>query len=144
MPVKSCLLFLYQMILFEFGPMNPKNLAAENSKKCQRYGNSIQYNIAPCCMKSRVNFFPPIQTLLHIYTTGGGGNCIDIDVEQMAGVVKNSTLKTQNDTLLDSVYFSSKGFLITTKIVNFALLVNNIIISSARFLKFETTIISIK
>ena len=33
-----------------------------------------------------------------------GGNCIDIDVEQMAGVVKNSTLKTQNDTLLDSVY----------------------------------------
>ena len=110
MPVKSCLLFLYQMILFEFGPMNPKNLAAENSKKCQRYGNSIQYNIAPCCMKSRVNFFPPIQTLLHIYTTGGGGNCIDIDVEQMAGVVKNSTLKTQNDTLLDSVctYFSMR------------------------------------
>ena len=51
-----------------------------------------------------------------------GGNCIDIDVEQMAGVVKNSTLKTQNDTLLDSVYFSTMRFLIHTKIVNFALL----------------------
>ena len=38
------------------------------------------------------------------YIQEEGGNCIDIDVEQMAGVVKNSTLKTQNDTLLDSVY----------------------------------------
>ena len=53
-------------------------------------------------MKSRVNFFPRFR-LYYIYTRGGG-NCIDIDVEQMAGVVKNSTLKTQNDTLLDSVY----------------------------------------
>ena len=49
------------------------------------------------------NFFPDLDFTTYIYT-GGGGNCIDIDVEQMAGVVKNSTLKTQNDTLLDSVY----------------------------------------
>ena len=50
---------------------------------------------------------------LDFYYIQEGGNCIDIDVEQMAGVVKNSTLKTQNDTLLDSVYFSSSmGFLI--------------------------------
>ena len=103
MPVKSCLLFLYQMILFEFGPMNPKNHAAENSKKCKRYGNSIQQYSTMLYEKSG-QFFFPIQTLLLTYIPEEGGNCIDIDVEQMAGVVKNSTLKTQNDTLLDSVY----------------------------------------
>ena len=58
------------------------------------------------------------------YIQEEGGNCIDIDVEQMAGVVKNSTLKTQNDTLLDSVYtyFSMRKvstISIHTKIVDF-------------------------
>ena len=53
-------------------------------------------------MKSREIFFPDLDFTTYIQEEGG--NCIDIDVEQMAGVVKNSTLKTQNDTLLDSVY----------------------------------------
>ena len=67
-------------------------------------------------------FFPPdLDFTTYIYT-GGGGNCIDIDVEQMAGVVKNSTLKTENDTLLDSVYtyFSMREVsTINIKIANF-------------------------
>ena len=56
------------------------------------------------------------------YIQEEGGNCIDIDVEQMAGVVKNSTLKTQNDTLLDSVYtyFSMREVsTVNIKIANF-------------------------
>ena len=68
--------------------MKAKNPEAENSKSASDM--VIQPNIAPCCMKKRVYFF----SNLDFTTYRRGGNCIDIDVEQMAGVVKNSTLKT--------------------------------------------------
>ena len=89
-----------QMIFFEFGPMNPKDLAAENSKKCQRYGNSIQYSTM--LYEKSGQFFPSIQTLLHIYRRRGV-----IALTQMLSRWQESSkipLKTQNDTLLDSVY----------------------------------------